>query len=85
MSSHGTTISNFITKSFSNKSSLLRHSKKCKYKEDPVRLLELKINKMESIHTLSCRFCNKNFKKNNAVRKLIFSFIYILIYTNENN
>ena len=73
----------FCTKSFSNKSSLQRHSKKCKYKEDPVRLIELKLNKINNIHKLICRFCKKKFKKTNASNKINFSFIYILIYTNE--
>jgi hypothetical protein len=58
---------------FSTKSNKSRHDKICKYKEDPIRELELELDIISELpeSKTECRFCNKIFCRTAVLNKHI--------------
>ena len=61
----------YCTKNFYNKGTMKRHSVNCKYRDDPVRLLEIEQN-IEPVLPdckTECRYCNKNLSRTSCLNQ----------------
>ena len=66
----------FCFNTFAKKYNLKIHSEICKYRNDPIRLLEIqnKVKAKEPASKYECRFCNNKFHNSSNLKKHFKSF-----------